>query len=108
LAGDDADQEVIEALNEQFKPLSEHIDTIINGTQRIKIIVQDLRSFTHLHSADKKPADIVECIESTINLVKAKYFKVAEFHTDFNPLPKLQCYPAQLNQVFFEHYCQRL
>ncbi|NQZ09116.1 MAG: GAF domain-containing sensor histidine kinase [Algicola sp.] len=100
LAGDDADEEVLEALNEQFKPLNEHIDTIINGTQRIKIIVQDLRSFTHLHSADKKPADIVECIESTINLVKAKYFEVAEFFTDFNPLPKLQCYPAQLNQVF--------
>lgn len=100
LAGDDADEEVVATLQEHFEPLNEHIDTMINGTQRIKTIVQDLRSFTHLHSTDKKPADIIDCLNSTISLVKTQYQEVTHFITDYKTLPQLECYPAQLNQVF--------
>lgn len=100
LASDDADQEILEIIEQHFAPLSEHIDTIISGTERIKTIVEDLRSFTRMQSADKKPADINECLSSTMKLVKTKFLDVAEFNIDLKPLPKLECFPAQLNQVF--------
>ncbi len=100
LASDDADSEIIDVLEQHFEPLNEHVDTIISGTERIKTIVEDLRAFTHMQSADKKAADINDCLQSTMKLVKTKFLDVAEFSCELNPLPKLECFPAQLNQVF--------
>lgn len=41
-----------------------------------------------------------DCLQSTINLVRAKYLKVAEFDVTCDPDVLLFCYPIQLNQVF--------
>ncbi|MCJ8270179.1 MAG: GAF domain-containing sensor histidine kinase, partial [Psychrosphaera sp.] len=100
LVGDDAEQAILDSFKQQFEPLYQHISTIKNGTERIKAIVQDLRVFTQLDSADKKLADVTDCLHSTVKLVKTQYLEVAEFIMDFQPVPQLYCYPAQLNQVF--------
>ncbi|MCJ8271537.1 MAG: transporter substrate-binding domain-containing protein, partial [Psychrosphaera sp.] len=54
LAGDDADQEILDTFKQQFAPLFEHLATIQDGTERIKTIVQDLRSFSRLDGAEKR------------------------------------------------------
>ncbi len=100
LAGDDADEEIIATFQEQFAPLNEHINTIKDGTGRIRTIVKDLRAFTHLEAADKMRINIVNALKSTINLVRTQFFEYCEFVTDFKDSPSLMCYPAQLNQVF--------
>jgi signal transduction histidine kinase len=100
LAGDDADQAIVESFSQRFKPLYEHLNTIEDGTERIKIIVQDLRAFSQLDAADKKAVFITDLLQSTVHLIKTKYFEVAEFVCDFTVRPELTCYPAQLNQVF--------
>ncbi|MFT4924230.1 MAG: signal transduction histidine kinase [Phenylobacterium sp.] len=100
LAGDDADDEILERFRQQFKPLHAHLATIKNGTDRIKIIVRDLRAFTQLDCADQKTVRITDLLQSTVNLVKTKYLEVAEFVIDFEATPDLYCHPAQLNQVF--------
>ncbi|NQZ07802.1 MAG: response regulator [Algicola sp.] len=100
LAGDDAEEEILESFRQQFTPLYEHLDIIKSGTERIKIIVEDLRAFTQLDAADKKVVNITDCLQSTINLIQTKYLELTEFVTDFKPTPELLCYPAQLNQVF--------
>ncbi|MFT4924390.1 MAG: signal transduction histidine kinase/ligand-binding sensor domain-containing protein [Phenylobacterium sp.] len=100
LASDDADEAILEHFNQQFIPLFKHIDTIKNGTERIKVIVKDLRAFSQLDAADKKSVHITDLLTSTIHLIQTKYFDVAEFVTDFAYSPELECYPAQLNQVF--------
>jgi signal transduction histidine kinase/ligand-binding sensor domain-containing protein len=100
LAGDDADEEILETFREQFRPLDEHINTIKDGTIRIKTIVKDLRAFTHLEADDKMRVNIANALKSTINLVKTQFFEYTEFVTEFVDTPSLLCYPAQLNQVF--------
>ncbi len=100
LAGDDADEEVLGSFKEQFAALYEHLTTIKDGTERIKLIVQDLRAFTQLDVLDPKTVDITDCLQSTLNLVQTQYLDVAEFITDFQEHPQLLCHPAQLNQVF--------
>lgn len=100
LAGDDADEEILDTFREQFRPLNEHINIIKDGTGRIKTIVKDLRAFTHLETADKMRINIVNALKSTINLVRTQFFEYCEFVTDFKDSPSLMCYPAQLNQVF--------
>lgn len=100
LTDDEADKEVEAALKQQFAPLFEHLATIKNGTERIKAIVQNLRTFTRLDSADKQSVDIKECIDSTIDLVRTKYQNLCEFKVAFEQSTTLTCFVAQLNQVF--------
>ncbi|MFT5163990.1 MAG: signal transduction histidine kinase/DNA-binding response OmpR family regulator [Alteromonadaceae bacterium] len=100
LAGDDTPIEILDSFHQQLKPLYEHLTTIKNGTQRITLIVQDLRTFTQLDSAERKMVKITELLQSTVNLVRTKHLEVSEFITEYAAEPQLQCYPAQLNQVF--------
>ncbi|MFT4929643.1 MAG: signal transduction histidine kinase, partial [Phenylobacterium sp.] len=114
LAGDDAPEAILNQFREQFKPLHEHLNGIQNGAQRINIIVEDLSTFSQLDSAEHQTVTITDLLQSTINLVQTKFAHTAEFITDFAVKPgsgleseaeadsalKLECYPAQLNQVF--------
>lgn len=99
LAGENADEEIVNAIQGQFKPLFDHLHTIQDGTARIKTIVKDLRSFSRLDSPETQWVDIRDCLRSTINLVRTKYIETAEIETHFEEVPQLGCHPAQLNQV---------
>jgi two-component system NtrC family sensor kinase len=98
--GDDADKAVLDSFSKRTAPLHEQLTIIKGGPQRIKTIVDDLRAFTHLDDSALKPADIIDCLRSTINLLQIKYIKTAEFVCDLTSLPELICYAAKLNQVF--------
>ena len=100
LAGEDAEQAVLDSFQNHFVPLYEHLETIKEGTARIKAIVRDLYTFTQLDCDDSKIVNIADCLQSTINLVHTRNNKIAEFITDFKDSPLLLCHPAQLNQVF--------
>lgn len=100
LAGEDASDALLDSFQEQFTPLHDHLATIKNGTERIRVIVQDLQAFTQQDSAERKVVDITALLQSTINLVQTKNLEIAEFITVFESSPELLCYPAQLNQVF--------
>ncbi|MCJ8273590.1 MAG: ATP-binding protein [Psychrosphaera sp.] len=100
LAGDEADEDILASFRQQFAPLDNHLDTIKDGSKRIKLIVQDLRAFTQLDSAEQKTAKLTDLLQSTINLVSTQYQKITTFVTDFKDQPELYCFPAQLNQVF--------
>ncbi len=70
------------------------------GAERVKKIVQNLKTFSRVDQAEYKPADINECIESTLNIVwnELKYKTTVE--KEYGELPPVKCYPQQLNQVF--------
>lgn len=99
LAGQDAEPELIETLNQQFNPLFEHLNTIKEGTQRIMVIVQDLTAFSRPDNALEKSLDLADCIATTVNLVRTQYVDVANITTDIDHLPEEQNLPTQLNQV---------
>uniref|UniRef100_UPI00188295BE sensor histidine kinase n=1 Tax=Microcoleus sp. LEGE 07076 TaxID=915322 RepID=UPI00188295BE len=75
------------------------------GSERIREIVLTLRNFARVDEAEKKPVNIHEGIDSTLlilqNLIKGKPgFRAIEIVKKYGNLPKLECYPGQLNQVF--------
>jgi two-component system NtrC family sensor kinase len=71
------------------------------GAERVRRIVQDLKSFSHVDESDCKPFSINECLKSTLNMARNEIKYVAEVETEYDPdLPLLYCYPQQLNQVF--------
>lgn len=72
----------------------------LDGAERIKQIVQNLKSFSRVDEAEFKYSDINECIESTLNIVWNELKYKATIKKDYGDLPKIKCYPQQLNQVF--------
>ncbi|MGK7923592.1 MAG: PAS domain S-box protein [Trichodesmium sp.] len=75
------------------------------GTERIRQIVVSLRNFSRLDEADKKIVNIHEGIDSTLlildNRIKSKGKNSGiEIVKEYSELPKIECYPGQLNQVF--------
>jgi two-component system, NtrC family, sensor kinase len=77
------------------------IDESRDGAERVRRIVQDLKSFSHVDEAEYKLFSINECLDSTINMARNEIKYVADVELDYTPdLPQLNCYPQQLNQVF--------
>jgi signal transduction histidine kinase len=77
------------------------LQSMSNGTQRIRDIVLSLRNFSRLDESNLKSVDIHEGIESALLLVQNKLqtsgIKIVR---QYGSLPPIECYPRQLNQVF--------
>ncbi|SDL25062.1 PAS domain S-box-containing protein [Geoalkalibacter ferrihydriticus] len=76
------------------------LDESLEGAQRVKQIVQDLKNFSRLDAGEPLAADLVECLESTINIVWNEIKYKAELVRDYEALPPLVCHAQQLGQVF--------
>ena len=70
------------------------------AAERIIKIVKSLRDFARLDQAEKDNVDLREGIESTLTLVYHEFKNRIEIIREFQEIPKLNCYPNQLNQVF--------
>ncbi|MEG3896205.1 MULTISPECIES: PAS domain-containing protein [unclassified Microcoleus] len=75
------------------------------GANRIKQIVLSLRNFSRLDEQDRKVIDIHEGIESTLVILQHRLQsqpkrREIQVIKNYGELPKVECYPAQLNQVF--------
>ncbi|MEN9866445.1 MAG: hypothetical protein RL748_2035 [Pseudomonadota bacterium] len=96
----DTAPEILQAFDQRFARLQDNIRTMLNGTGRIKTIVQDLRAFTRLGASQKQALQLSQCLHSTLNLVRASWLEKVEFSTEFGFDPVIECWPALLNQVF--------
>jgi signal transduction histidine kinase len=76
-------------------------DKSLQGLQRVRDIVQNLRDFAHLDEAEFKEADLNAGLESTLEMVRHEAAKKeVRLAADFAPLPAVACHPGKLNQVF--------
>ena len=72
----------------------------LDGAERVRKIVQDLKTFSRVDESEWMFANLVECLESTINIVWNEIKYKATLVRNFAELPPVQCYPHQLSQVF--------
>jgi len=72
----------------------------IEGIDRIQDLILSLRNFSRLDEADFKPTDINENIEATLKIANHMFKGGIQVIKEFSPLPMVQAYPAQMNQVF--------
>ncbi|MES2299133.1 MAG: two-component regulator propeller domain-containing protein [Pseudomonadota bacterium] len=100
LAGSDVDPSVASALNTRLDTLAAQVSTITEGTTRIRHLVKDLRTFSRLGEAARKEVSIADNILSTVNLVRVQYEETTDIRCDLAANPALECWPAELNQVF--------
>jgi len=83
-----------------LKDIDELIKESLDGAERVKKIVQNLKSFSRIDEAEVKPAAINECIESTLNIVWNEIKYKATVEKEYGEIPLIKCNPQQLNQVF--------
>lgn len=85
--------------------LPKTIESMKIGAERIRQIVLSLRNFSRSDEADLKKVDIHEGLDSTL-LILGHRLKPNGDHPEikivkeYNTLPLVECYPAQINQVF--------
>jgi len=76
--------------------LSESMD----GLDRIKRIVQDMKDFSHAGGGDVLVANLETGLDSTLNVVWNELKYKAEVIKEYGGVPDIECIPSQLNQVF--------
>jgi signal transduction histidine kinase len=70
------------------------------GTERVKNIVMDLRSFSRMDQAELTDADLNAELGRTLGLMEPRFKDGIRIERELGQLPLVRCYPAQLNQVF--------
>jgi len=100
-------QELMEELDLEFikKDLQKLLNSMKVGSERIRDVVRSLRLFSRTDAAQMKPADIHECLDSTVlilqNRLQAKGGRPGiSLVKEYGDLPRVRCYAGQLNQVF--------
>ncbi len=83
-----------------FKEVSELLNGIEEGARRTAEIVQGLRNFSRLDENEVKLADVNIGLDSTLVLLRNKTKHCIDLERDYGDLPKIECFPGQLNQVF--------
>jgi signal transduction histidine kinase len=84
--------------------LSEDLPKLLSslhvGAERIRQIVLSLRNFCHLDEAERKLVDIHKEIDNTLLIMSHRLKSNIDLIKQYECLPLIKCYPAQLNQVF--------
>ena len=100
-------QEKINAVDLEFisSDLPKILTSMKNGAERIFGIVKSLRIFSRHDEAEMKVADIHEGIDSTLMILQSRLnskpgLGSIQVIKEYGNLPKIECYPGQLNQVF--------
>jgi GAF domain-containing protein len=88
-----------------YQDLSKTLNSMKVGTERIRQIVLSLRNFSRIDEAQFKAIDIHEGIDSTLLILQHRLRDSADHPEiqivkEYGDLPLVECYPAQLNQVF--------
>lgn len=82
------------------KDLPKLISSCEDGARRTRDIVVGLRNFSRLEEAQLKEVDIHEGLDNTLQLLTGELKNRIKVHKDYAKLPKVTCYPSELNQVF--------
>jgi Signal transduction histidine kinase regulating C4-dicarboxylate transport system len=101
-AGSSAEQQAIlkeldiAYILEDMQPL---VDESLEGAERVKRIVQDLKNFARADENRFVKADLNQLVQSTINIVRNEIKYVADLELHLGEIPEIVCIPQQINQV---------
>ncbi len=75
------------------------VDESLEGAERVKRIVQDLKNFARADENRFVKADLNQLVQSTINIVRNEIKYVADLELHLGEIPEIVCIPQQINQV---------
>jgi PAS domain S-box-containing protein len=88
-----------------LEDLTNLLQSMSAGTQRIRQIVKSMRTFSRLDEAEIKQVDLHEGLDSTLMLLQHRLQAVPQstpidIIKNYGDLPETECYSGQINQVF--------
>ena len=83
-------------IQEDIPPL---ITESLEGAERVKRIVHDLKDFARADGDGMKETDLNHCVQSTANIVRNEIRYVADLELNLGEIPLIVCNPQQINQV---------
>ena len=81
--------------------IQELFEESINGGQRVKKIVSDLKGFSHIDAIEEEQVDINEEIERTLSVMSHKIPAGTTIIRNFGDLPRFSCLGGMLAQVLY-------
>lgn len=100
-------EEIIESIDLEhiLGDLPKLLSSMKLGSDRIRGIMQSLRTFSRADGVKKKAIDIHEGIETTLMILQHRLKPQTnrlpiQVIKEYGNLPSIECYPGQLNQVF--------
>jgi signal transduction histidine kinase len=87
-------------LNNTLNLMKDNNSIVVMGSKRVSEIVKSLRTFARLDEAEFQDADIHQGINDTLTLLYHEIKNKVDIEKEYGNLPKIKCYPNQLNQVF--------
>lgn len=71
-----------------------------DGADRVRTIVQNLKSFSRVDESELKEANLIECLDSTVSIAWNELKYTCTVEKEYGDIPFIKCHPQQLNQVF--------
>ncbi|MBD0340219.1 MAG: GAF domain-containing protein, partial [Microcoleus sp. Co-bin12] len=88
----------LDYIREDFGKL---LNSMREGSGRIRSIVTTLRNFSRLDHAELKPVDLNEGLESSFMMLQNKLKTNIKIDKQYGSLPPVKCHASQINQVFY-------
>jgi len=83
-----------------FEDSKDLVAESLDGAERVRKIVQNLKTFSRVDQTGTQLVDLNECLESTVSIVWNEIKYKAQLTKEFGDLPQLECNSQELTQVF--------
>ena len=80
--------------------IEELISESFEGARRVKAIVEDLRDFSKLDTAEWQVVSLEKGLDSTLSILANEIKGKADVVKEFAGVPEIECVASQINQVF--------
>jgi signal transduction histidine kinase len=87
-------------LPKALKILRENIRVTMTAGDRIATLVKSLRNFAGLDESEYQVINVHAGIDNSITLLGSEFIQNIHLIKEYGEIPKIGCYPAQLNQAF--------
>ncbi|NQS98118.1 MAG: response regulator [candidate division Zixibacteria bacterium] len=75
------------------------VDESTEGVERVRLIVQDLKEFSHIDIKKLTLYNINDGVNSTLNIISSEIKNRCKVEKYLGDIPSILCYPQQINQV---------
>jgi two-component system, NtrC family, sensor kinase len=79
--------------------LDDLLDESLEGCERVRDIVQNMKGFARIDDSVIRSVDLNECVESTLKIVWNELKYRCQMVKEYGELPAIACYVGKINQV---------